>query len=133
MSLDPQQSPILLDGLPLALTQAAAYMQQTGIDFKEHIRLYNTRWKDLMQFHKKDGIPLPAYDRNIWTTWMISFEAIRQRNEATSNLLLFWAFLDHRDLWYGLQWSPTAAPDLCPQICTNNSTTRAASPTALRQ
>ncbi|KAK5246710.1 hypothetical protein LTR20_007356 [Exophiala xenobiotica] len=92
----------LLDGLPLALTQAAAYIQQTRTSFAQYINLYNTQWKDLMESQDKDGIPLPAYHRSIWRTWTISYEAIRAKNEAAANLLLLWAFLDYRDLWYGL-------------------------------
>ncbi|EXJ91939.1 hypothetical protein A1O3_00489 [Capronia epimyces CBS 606.96] len=92
----------LLDGLPLALTQAAAYMQQTGISFAQYINLYNTQWKDLMESHEGDGIPLRVYHRSIWTTWTISYEVIRAKNEAAADLLLLWAFLNNRDLWYGL-------------------------------
>ncbi len=33
----------LLSGLPLALTQASAYIQQTGITFAQYINLYNSR------------------------------------------------------------------------------------------
>ncbi|KAK5214762.1 hypothetical protein LTR47_011818, partial [Exophiala xenobiotica] len=92
----------LLDGLPLALTQASAYMQQTGTSFAQYINLYTTQWKDLMQSQEEDGIPLPEYHRSIWTTWMISFKAIRGKSAAAMDLLLLWAFLDNRDLWYGL-------------------------------
>ncbi|KAK5241405.1 hypothetical protein LTS06_012108, partial [Exophiala xenobiotica] len=94
----------LLDGLPLALTQAAAYMQQTGTNFTQYINLYNNQWKDLMQSQEEAGgsIPLPEYYRSIWTTWKISFETIRGKSAASADLLLLWAFLDNRDLWYGL-------------------------------
>jgi hypothetical protein len=47
--------------------------------------------------------PLQDYpDRSVWTTWAISYNAIRERHIATANLLLLWAFLDSKDLWYGL-------------------------------
>ncbi|KAK5459541.1 hypothetical protein LTS15_003670 [Exophiala xenobiotica] len=92
----------LLNGLPLALTQAAAYMQQTGTNFTQYINLYNNQWKDLMQSQEEGGIPLPEYHRSIWTTWMISFETIRGKSAAAADLLLLWAFLDNKDLWYGL-------------------------------
>ncbi|KIV86105.1 hypothetical protein PV11_01740 [Exophiala sideris] len=93
----------LLDGLPLALTQAAAYMQQSGISFARYIDLYNRRWDDLMKSHETDNRPWLKYNNgSIWTTWTISFEAIRVKNEAAADLLLLWAFLDNLDLWYGL-------------------------------
>lgn len=41
-------------------------------------------------------------DRSLWTTWTISYQAIRNRHEAMANLLLLWSFLDHKDLRYGL-------------------------------
>ncbi|KAI1615399.1 hypothetical protein EDD36DRAFT_462913 [Exophiala viscosa] len=96
-----QARPLLerLDGLPLALTQVAAYMQQTGISFARYIDLYDRRWTDLMQSHETgNGSQL----KSIWTTWVISLEAIRAENQAAADLLLLWAFLDNRDLWYGL-------------------------------
>jgi hypothetical protein len=33
---------------------------------------------------------------------MILFEAVRGQNVAAADLLLLWAWIDHRDLWYGL-------------------------------
>jgi tetratricopeptide (TPR) repeat protein len=38
----------------------------------------------------------------VWTTWAISYQAIRDRHEHTANLLLLWSFLDNKDLWHGL-------------------------------
>ena len=38
----------------------------------------------------------------MWTTWAISYQAIRERHEHTANLLLLWSFLDNKDLWHGL-------------------------------
>ena len=49
-----------------------------------------------------DSPILEYQDRSVLTTWAISYQAIRKKNEATANLLLLWAFLDHKDLWYGL-------------------------------
>jgi tetratricopeptide (TPR) repeat protein len=47
--------------------------------------------------------PLQDYpDRSVWTTWAISYQAIRAKHEATANLLLLWSFLDNKDLWHGL-------------------------------
>ena len=50
-----------------------------------------------------EGAPLQDYpDRSIWTTWALSYNAIRERDVPAANLLLLWAFLDNKDLWYGL-------------------------------
>ena len=90
----------LLDGLPLAITQAAAYIQQTGISFTRYTEFYKTQWKELMQ---SEGNMLQEYDnRSVWTTWTISYHAVRSNNEAAANLLLLWSHLENKDLWFGL-------------------------------
>ncbi|KAL2368978.1 hypothetical protein RJ035_004831 [Blastomyces gilchristii] len=87
----------LLDGLPLALAQAAAYMSETGISFNTYTRLYKEQWKDLMR--NEDTAPLKSYgNRSINTTWTVSYNAIRAKNEGAANLLLLWAHLDHKTL-----------------------------------
>ncbi|RYO80051.1 hypothetical protein DL764_009945 [Monosporascus ibericus] len=93
----------LLDGLPLALAQAGTYIRETGIDFVKYVDFYKQQWRDLMELQDRRGAPLHDYgDRSIWTTWTISFKAIQKTNEAAANLLLLWAYLDNRDLWYRL-------------------------------
>ncbi|KAJ9634597.1 hypothetical protein H2199_008880 [Coniosporium tulheliwenetii] len=93
----------LLYGLPLALAQAASYLRETGIDFATYTKFYKQQWKELMESHDDTGTPLQDYpNRSVWTTWTISFNAIREKNEAAANLLLLWAHLANQDLWYGL-------------------------------
>ena len=93
----------MFDGLPLAIAQAAAYLQETGTEFEKYIEFYEQKWKELMGSRNWEGAPLQDYpDRSVWTTWAISFSAIRKTHVATANLLLLWALLDSKDLWYGL-------------------------------
>jgi tetratricopeptide (TPR) repeat protein len=92
-----------LDGLPLALAQAAAYMTKTSISFDTYTRLYNENWKDLMELNNTKHIPLRNYaNGSVATTWTISFNSLRRSNEAAANLLLLWAHLDNKSMWYGL-------------------------------
>ena len=54
-----------------------------------------------MQMRDQINAPLQDYpDRSIWTTWTISYNAVRDQHEATANLLLLWSFLDNKDLWF---------------------------------
>jgi tetratricopeptide (TPR) repeat protein len=93
----------LLDGLPLAIAQAAAFLQESGYDFKTYIECYEDQWRELMNSRDWEGAPLQDYpDRSVWTTWAISYNAIRERHVPAANLLLLWAFLDRKDLWYNL-------------------------------
>lgn len=49
------------------------------------------------------GAPLQGYvNRSVWTTWTLSYKTIYETHKPAANLLLFWAFLDYRDLWYGI-------------------------------
>jgi hypothetical protein len=48
------------------------------------------------------GQPILYYERGVGTTWMMSFEAVEAKSANVANLLRLWAFLDNKDLWYGL-------------------------------
>jgi tetratricopeptide (TPR) repeat protein len=93
----------LLDGLPLAIAQAGAYLQESGAGLTTYLRFYEEQWSELMDLDHLADAPLQDYpDRSVWTTWAISYQAIRDRHEHTANLLLLWSFLDNKDLWHGL-------------------------------
>lgn len=56
-----------------------------------------------MEPHDGRHMPLRSYaNGGVATTWMISYTAVRARNEAAANLLLLWAHLNNRSLWHGL-------------------------------
>jgi len=102
----------LLDGLPLALARAAAYIRETGQDIASYVRLYKEQWDDLMKSEER-GLPLADYDRSVGATWTISLKTVESRDKSAANLVRLWAFLDNRDLWHGLlqvaadeTWSP---------------------------
>ncbi|KAK4233637.1 acyl transferase/acyl hydrolase/lysophospholipase [Achaetomium macrosporum] len=93
----------LLDGLPLALAQAASYLRETELDTAAYVRLYKEQWDDLMRSDGESGSPLLDYEqRSIATAWTISFRAIEGRNRNAANLLRLWAFVDNKDIWHGL-------------------------------
>jgi tetratricopeptide (TPR) repeat protein len=90
-----------LSGLPLALTQAAAYISQTAVSIVQYLEYYDSMWKDLME--QQDGYPLQEYaQRSVLTTWKISYEQVKSQSEEASNLLQLWSFLYAGDLWYEL-------------------------------
>ncbi|KAK3935444.1 acyl transferase/acyl hydrolase/lysophospholipase [Diplogelasinospora grovesii] len=92
----------LLDGLPLALAQAASYLRETELDTASYLRLYKQQWSELMASDSNSDSPLVDYQRSIATTWTISFQAVEARNRSAADLVRLWAFLDNRDLWHGL-------------------------------
>ena len=111
-----------LDGLPLAIAQAGAYLQQSGVGIEKYLEFYEHQWKELMDSQGPSHTPLQEYlNGSVGTTWNISYKAVREKDEAAANLLLLWAFLDNRDLWHGLfvaacRASPLAAMRLSELI-----------------
>lgn len=79
-----------LDGLPLAINQAGAYIEETGSGLADYLQLYQThRWK-LLQWRETLATDYPY---SVATTWSLSFEKIAQTNPAAAELLQIFAFL----------------------------------------
>ncbi|KAK1837689.1 NB-ARC and TPR domain protein, partial [Colletotrichum chrysophilum] len=87
-----------LDGLPLALSTAGAYLKQVSRTCGEYLRLYEKSWLRL----QKQSPQLLTYDRALYSTWKISLEHIQQQSLSASMLLGQWAYFDNDDLWYEL-------------------------------
>ncbi|KAJ5726945.1 hypothetical protein N7493_005972 [Penicillium malachiteum] len=88
-----------LDGLPLAVSIAAAFMRQTGASITEYLQYYQQSWSDL----QSQSSPGHQYQHgNILETWLISYQEIQKRNPKAAELLLLLAHFDNRDVWYEL-------------------------------
>ena len=81
----------LLDGLPLALEQAGAYIEGTGCSLTDYLSSYRTRRVGLLSWHKwvRTDHPEP-----VATTWSLSFEKVEQQSPAAADLLRLCAFLE---------------------------------------
>ncbi|KAH7008703.1 hypothetical protein EDB80DRAFT_751332 [Ilyonectria destructans] len=100
----------LLDGLPLALAQAASYLREKGIDATTYVQIYKHQWDELMGSRDASSRPLLDYEQgSIATTWMVSFKEIESKSTDAVNLLRLWAFLDNKQLWHGLLGAAAAA------------------------
>lgn len=104
-----------LEGMPLALAQAGAYIRQTNITLQEYLGYYDKTWDDLIA--EQDSYPLQEYaqrsQRSMLTTWKISYEQAESQNREAATLLKLWAYLDPKDIWYELI---ACAGQLEPQI-----------------
>ncbi|KAH6975787.1 hypothetical protein EDB80DRAFT_900003 [Ilyonectria destructans] len=100
----------LLDGLPLALAQAAAYLREKGVDVATYVQIYKQQWDELMGSRDASSRPLLDYEQgSIATTWTVSFKEIESKSTDAANLLRLWAFLDNKQLWHGLFGAAAAA------------------------
>src|ERR1700733_1656730 len=98
-----------LDGLPLALATAGAYLKQAAIAFSDYLRLYKKSWAKL----QKTSPVLRSYeDRTLYSTWQISFEHVERQNVLSAQLLRLWAYFDSQDIWFELlQHTDSEDPD----------------------
>jgi hypothetical protein len=99
--LDPHATKLAkeLDGLPLALATAGAYLDQVAISLSDYFRLYKESWAKL----QKTSPELSSYeDRTLYSTWQLSFDHVKQRNGLSAKLLRLWAYFDNQDLWFEL-------------------------------
>jgi tetratricopeptide (TPR) repeat protein len=79
-----------LDGLPLALDQAGAYIKEMSCSLLVYLDLYRTRRQELLQTRGSFDTDYPA---SVATTWSLSFEKVNQINPAAAELLDFCSFL----------------------------------------
>lgn len=82
----------LMDGLPLALDQAGAYIEETDCSLSEYLALYNERHLALLQ--RRGGLA-HNHPESVATTWSLSFEKVEQNNPAAAELLRLCAFLNN--------------------------------------
>ena len=91
-----------MDGLPLALEQAGAYLEETDCGFDEYLTLYRQRRSVLLQLPGQADLAdladlaAPGHPTTVATTWSLSFEQVAHTNPAAAELLRLCTFL-HAD------------------------------------
>ena len=87
----------LLDYLPLALVQAAAYIQENSLSVKKYISILKAGNRHVVELLSEN---FEAFGRDteipnaVAATWMISFDHIRRIRPRAAGLLSLMAFLD---------------------------------------
>jgi hypothetical protein len=81
---------VLMDGLPLALEQAGAYIEDTAGSANRYLKLYEGYRARLIQEQYGD---LPNYPLPVAAAWEISKEVVKQEKPATFEFLQFCALL----------------------------------------
>jgi tetratricopeptide (TPR) repeat protein len=95
-----------LGDLPLALEEAAAYIDETKADLEDYLRLARERTVKLF------GLDRPAADeQRVATAWSVSLDQVRVQAPAAAALLDLCAFLAPDDIPREL---PCRAPDRLP-------------------
>ncbi len=79
-----------LGGLPLALDQAGAYMQETGCGFQGYLEEYERKRAELLSYRGNGQSEHPA---SVATTFYLCFERVKQVSTLAADILRASAFL----------------------------------------
>lgn len=86
-----------LDGLPLALTSAASFLERTTCTVQEYLDEYERNWVT------DDSENLSEYaDRTLFTTWNMSIEKLKNQDPHAAELLRISAFFSNENIYYNL-------------------------------
>jgi tetratricopeptide (TPR) repeat protein len=109
----------MLGGLPLALDQAGAYIEETQCGVSDYLQRYQMYRTTLLA---RRGGKTPDHPQAVATTWALSFEKVKAANSQAAELLRRCAFLhpdaipeelflpQNHDL--GDEWQMMTEPDL---------------------
>ena len=90
-----------LDCLPLAISQAAAFISQNAIsptDYLELLRSDEAEMKELLATESYDLSRDPEIKNSIIQTWMLSFARIQEQNSKAADILSLMAVLDRQSV-----------------------------------
>src|SRR6266496_4262022 len=79
-----------LGELPLALDQAGAYLEETGMDLAEYWQIYQQHRATLLQ--ERRGL-VTDHPEPVASTWSLSFQRVEEKNPAAADLLRMSAYL----------------------------------------
>ncbi|KUL81548.1 hypothetical protein ZTR_09489 [Talaromyces verruculosus] len=97
--------------LPLAITQASAYIIENGIDESTYLALLQEQEQDAVELLSEDFRDPGRYkdiQNPVITTWLISFKQIQQKNQLAADYLFFMACLDPRNIPQSLLPQPAS-------------------------
>ncbi|OJJ66803.1 hypothetical protein ASPBRDRAFT_97680, partial [Aspergillus brasiliensis CBS 101740] len=100
--------------LPLAITQAAAYINENSIGLSDYLQLLRDqepRVIELLSEEFGDEMRYKDIQNPVALTWFISFQQIQQLNKLAADYLLFFACINPRDIPQSLLPQPISNKD----------------------
>jgi tetratricopeptide (TPR) repeat protein len=97
-----------LGDLPLALDEAAAYLEETGVGLDDYLELLHERGRELFDLDQPID-DVQADQRRVATIWSLSLERVHQQAPAAEALLRLCAFLAPDDI-------PRELPRVHPEV-----------------
>ncbi|KAN0070706.1 hypothetical protein V8E54_010871 [Elaphomyces granulatus] len=90
-----------LSSLPLAITQVASYINETGTSVATYLSLLQSQENVMVELLSQDFEDEWRYtgiNNSVAVTWLISFKQIQRLNPLASDYLLFMSCIDPRDI-----------------------------------
>ncbi|KAH8660895.1 kinesin light chain 3 [Tricladium varicosporioides] len=87
--------------LPLAIVQAAAYINVNGIAVADYLSLLNEQEEDIIELLSEDFEDTGRYsnvENPVATTWLVSFEQIRRQDPLAADYLSLMSCLDPKGI-----------------------------------
>ena len=87
--------------LPLAIAQAAAYINENGIALADYLSLLADQEEEVIELLSEEfenGGRYRSVKNPVATTWLISFEQIRHRDPLAADYLSFMACIDPKEI-----------------------------------
>jgi len=81
----------LLGGLPLALDQAGAYIEETGCSLSDYLDRYQSQ--QTLMLNLRGQVPITHHPDSVWVTLVLCIKRLEQVNSLSLELLRFCAFL----------------------------------------
>ncbi len=86
----------IMGGLPLALDQAGAYIEETACSLSDYLERYQRRRSTLLGLRDFSGGVSTTHPQSVTATFTLTFELVERTNPAAADLLRLCAFL-HSD------------------------------------
>ena len=98
-----------LGHLPLAVEQASAWLEQTGMPARVYVEQLNTQSTRILALNQPPDYPMPVV-----ATWNLSFDRLKQRSPAAVRLLQLCAFFSAGPISMDLLYSDEMNESLLP-------------------
>lgn len=86
-----------IDGIPLALDQAGAYIEKMQCTLADYLKDYSDSRRRAVLLRER-GTPTFAHPDSVMATWLLSFENVSKANPAAADLLRLSAFLSSESI-----------------------------------
>lgn len=88
-----------LDGLPLALATAGAFLGKSTVSFQQYLDAYERDWN--VNPHRLEQLQ-DYQERTLYTTWNLTYRRLQHDDAEAAQVLQLMAYFDHQAVWYQL-------------------------------